>query len=359
MRTAEPSIHETRALIAQTLAHHYRELGSTVDRSLPKFSVARALGAMTNRNAYLDGYEREILEGAAMTAGRSFDPFRPVFPWAALASRAMASTPGAKGGFMIDAAALTASDVLRPFSVTARAGVQFFENLTADIVIPRVSTAPSGAWLGDNVAASPSDADLGAVSLKQRTFVDVTEISLQLLRQAEQAEELLRTQLLGAAGAALDAAVLAGSGGAQPLGLASMTPIPTQSGSSFAYSTATAILKTLADARLDDSRAVFIAASDVRKLLQEREKVSTTARYIWDDDKIANRSAYCSPDLPNGSLVAGDFSKVIVGIWGSGIQVEINPNQDFNRGRAAVRVVLMGDVGVLQYGAFVRSLNVT
>jgi hypothetical protein len=148
MRTAEPSIHETRALIAKTLAHHYAELGGTIDRTTPRFSVARALNAMTDKKLHLDGYEREILEGAAMTAGRSFDPYRPVFPWAALATRAMATQPGSKGGYMLDSAVLTASDVLRPYSVTARAGVQFFENLTSDIVIPRTNAAPSGSWLG-------------------------------------------------------------------------------------------------------------------------------------------------------------------------------------------------------------------
>ncbi|MCC7325568.1 MAG: phage major capsid protein [Burkholderiales bacterium] len=351
-----PTIHEARRQIAEVLAHHYAEAASSLDRDPPRFSLARLLADMAGGPRA--DYERETVDAAQLAHGGTWhgDPHRAVIPWSALSQRTMATTPGSKGGYLAGVDVGAASQALRPWSVTARAGVTFLENLKADVALPLVPTEPTGNWLPGTV--SDSDPTLGSVSLAQRTFVAVTPFSLQLLRQSAIAESTIRAMLLRAAGRALDAAVLNGAGGAEPLGLLN-SGLPSASGTSFALASATGILKTLGDAGLDDGRASWIASPAARKLLQERVKATGTARFIWDDDKILNRAAYATSDMPSAAMVCGDFSHVLVGLFGAGLRVDVNPNQSFNTGSGAARVVLECDVCVNAPAAFVTVAAVT
>jgi hypothetical protein len=97
----------------------------------------------------------------------------------------------------------------------------------------------------------------------------------------------------------------------------------------------------------------------VRELLSKREVVANTGRVIWDNDRIANRAAYATPDAAASSLLCGDWSKVVVGLWGSGLRVAHDPNAGFAAGIEALRVMLVADCGLLAPGAFCKSVSIT
>ena len=78
--------------------------------------------------------------------------------------------------------------------------------------------------------------------------------------------------------------------------------------------------------------AACVAAPEARKLLQGREKITDSGRFIWDDDLIANRPARATADMPNASLIVGDWSQCVVGTFGAGICIDVNPNQNFHTG---------------------------
>jgi hypothetical protein len=120
------------------------------------------------------------------------------------------------------------------------------------------------------------------------------------------------------------------------------------------------MLQTLADAGLDNSRVVFIAAPNARKTLQQRIVVTGGhERFIWDNDRVCNRPAYATSDMTTALMLAGDFSRAVLGLWGPGIELAINPYQDFTKGILAARVLVAADVAVPQIGAFVKTTTIT
>lgn len=303
-----------------------------------------------------DGYEKEVCSGAAMIGGGTHDRNRIQIPWGALAQRD-ASVSGS-AGFLVGTANLGAADVLRPWSVATQAGLTYFENLRENVTLPRVTTAPTGGWLSSETSpVSDATPVLGQAALTPNMYGVSIQLSMRFLQQAESAEEFIRTQLLRATGKATDAAVLNGPGSAAPLGLLNNTDITAQSGTSLGWAGVLNMQETLATAGLDDATIIWIAAPGVRELLQQREVIATSGRFVWDNDRVANRPAFATSDCPSGAMIAGDFSRAILGVWGPGLRVELNPFQDFSKGILAARVLFACDLAVPQPAAFVRSVS--
>jgi hypothetical protein len=354
-------LDDTRRTVAAMLRDHYAELAGTAEKPAPKFSFCRAIDEMTTERGLHTGYEKEVCDSAALIAGGRHDPHRVMFPWAALAQRSGAIVgTDATGGFLRGVANIAAADVLRPWSVTGRAGLTILENLRENITIPKETSAPAGTWFSTESTSIPgADPALAQVALTPHMCGFLMQFSHKFLLQAPIGEQFLRNQLLRAAGRAIDQAVLAGTGTEQPVGILGMAGLASESGTAFAWANATNMMQTLADAGLDDSGVVFIAAPNARKTLQGRAVSTSGPRFIWDNDRVVNRSAYATSDMPSALMLAGDFSRAVLGLWGPGIELAVNPYQDFPKGIVAARVLVCADVAVPQIGAFVKTTTIT
>jgi HK97 family phage major capsid protein len=353
---------DTRRSVAAMLRDHYAELAGTAEKPAPKFSLSRVFAELCEERGLHDGYERQVCESAALIAGGRHDVHRALIPWAAIARRDLTVGADSAGGFLKGTANLTAVDVLRPWSVTARAGLTILENLRENVIIPKVTTAPVGQWLPtEGTAITLEQPVLGQAALVPHIFGCVIAISRLLLLQAPNIEAFLRGQLLGAAGKAIDAAVLAGTGTEQPTGILGTPSLASESGTSFAWVNACNMMGTLADAGLDDSRVAFIAGTAARKSLQQRALATGQARFIWDNDRVANRPAYATPAMTTGLMLAGDFSNAILSLWGPGLELAVNPNDPalFKQGVVQARALIAADVTVPQIGAFVKTTTIT
>jgi HK97 family phage major capsid protein len=351
---------DARRTVALMLAQHYGELAGTAAKPLPKFSLARALDEMTTEKGLHSGYEHEICSSAALIAGGKHDPHRCLFPWAALATRD--ATVAGTGGYLTAVQNLAAADVLRPWSVVARAGLTILDNLKGSTTIPKVGTAPTGQWLAsEGTSVTVSDPILGQVALTPRIYGAMIQFSHKFLLQAPTAEVFVRAQLLRAAAKALDAAVLAGTGTEQPTGILGMAGLASESGTAFAWANATNILQTLADAGLDDANVSFVAAPNARKVLQGRAVSTSGPRFIWDSDRVVNRSAYATSSMSSTLMLAGDFSRAVLGLFGPGVELAVNPNDPtfFKSGIVQTRVLMVADVAAPQLGAFVKTTAIT
>ncbi len=352
-----------RAQIARTLADYYGELAGVVEKPAPKFSLQRVFTEMSTERGLNSGYEKEICGSAALIAGGKHDPHRVRIPWAVFGARAaapMTVATDSAAGFLRPVQNLAAMDVLRPWSVTARAGLTVVENLQGNITIPVETVAPTGQWLStETTSVTLVQQTLGQVPMTPHTFGTLVSYSHLLLKQAPNFEAFLGDQLLRAAGRAIDQAVLAGGGTEEPLGILGTLNLPSESGTSFAWANGCNMLEALGNA-IDDSRVAFIAAPDARKTLQERVAVTGGhERFIWDDDRVLNRPGFASPDMPTGIMLAGDFSRAILGLWSSGFELTINPYQDFAKGVRAARVFVTCDVAVPAVAAFVKTTAIT
>lgn len=343
--------------------------------------IGRAIAKMATEHGLCDGPEREFFDGEARKAsmtevtrlGRanevqahfSFptpgDPHRVFLSWDA-AARAMSTTSGPRGGFAVGIDLLDPVDILRPFSITGNLPVQTIQ-LGGQGSIPLTNSGVNVTWQGgDGVQVVAADPALGSGSLVPRTAIALTQFSRQLEAQSPNYYDFLARLLMRGAGTALDRALLNGAGGAEPLGLLNLPSLAKVTGASLPWSGANSILRmrrTVGDASADNSSVAWIGTPTVRETLGAREVVATSGRFVWDSGQIDGRPAFVTTDLPAGTLLLGDFSRVIVGFWAGGVAIEVDPHNDYNKGLSAMRVVMICDACPLNTATFVAATGVS
>jgi HK97 family phage major capsid protein len=283
-------------------------------------------------------------------------------PWSALQTRDVFKATASAGGYMVGVDVVGAYDTLRPYSIVINeGGAQVLEGLRGDTVLPQVSGTASGGWLSSETAAStPSDPTFTAKTLVANSYAASTSISRHLRVAVEQAEPVVRRHLTRLIGQAIDEAVLNGSGASgQPEGLLTVTGTVAQSGTTLAQAGVTNMLQQAVDGGADDRRVIFISTAAVRELLQNRERVSTSGQYVWQNNELAGKPAYATRAMPAATMLCGDFTNVVIGLFGPGVELMVDPYTAFKTGVINVRAIVSCDVGVLFPPSFAKSSSIT
>jgi HK97 family phage major capsid protein len=173
------------------------------------------------------------------------------------------------------------------------------------------------------------------------------------------AELFVRSILMRAAGEALETAYFSGTGGVQPLGLLNHAGIGTQSGSSLAHAGLLAMRKLPLDAGAREAMLQWVGTPTIQETLSGRQRFTGSDATLWDSDNgtILGLPAHATKNA--SSLVVGDFSTSVIGVFGPGLRVDIDPSQDFNSAGLVARVMLMCDVAFPQPSAFCVASTVT
>lgn len=328
-----------------------RELGGT-------FSFQRALSGMVSQG--LDGLEREVAQETAKVAGVAFDPHKLVAPWG-LFTRDLTTTVAGAGGYLAGVDTGEALDVLRPWSVTARAGITVLERLQASFVLPRTTAKSTAYWLVNQATnVTESTPSTGSVAFAPKEAGAYLEYSRNFALGTRAAgEQYIRRELLRTVGSLVDAAVLNGPGGAgEPLGLLNTAGIGSVTGTSLAHDDVANMKETVATANAPDESIAFLGTPAVRELLEIRER-ATGSGFIWDNDQVASRPAHVSTDVPSATLICGAWSELILGLWGPGLEFSVNPYAGFKEGIIGARVMVACDVGVQHAAAFCAAGSIT
>jgi len=266
---------------------------------------------------------------------------------------------GASGSnYLVPSEAAAAVDILRPWSVTMQAGITVMPGLVGNTPIPKTTATSTGYWLSDEATdITASQPTIGQVSLSPKMAGALVQYTHQLRAQSD-VENILRRELLRTTGSLIDAAVFNGSGGSgQPTGLLNTSSIGTQSGTSLAWAGILTMEGQCGDANAEPS--AWIATPTVRKLLKGRERASGSGM-VWNDFGLNGKPAFATTTLPAGTLVTGDWSQLVLGMWG-GLEIQVAPPNaaGFKAGTLAIRLLASVDVGVLHPAAFSKSTSVT
>jgi HK97 family phage major capsid protein len=155
------------------------------------------------RGVRLDGFEAEQLDAWALaaTGDRTHDPTSFTIPWHEL-RRDLSVANAGQGGLLTATETMTAADALRPWSVTARAGITVVEKLRGAQILPKTAAKSTIYWSPNEASgATESQPTLGSVAASPKTAIGVVEFSRQLDRQSG-VESYLRRELLRTAGSA-------------------------------------------------------------------------------------------------------------------------------------------------------------
>ena len=117
--------------------------------------------------------------------------------------------------------------------------------------------------------------------------------------------------------------------------------------------------ESCASANARDEAIAFITTPAIREILEARERGTNGDGFIWDGEQIASRPGYVTTDIPSATMVAGDWSELILALWGTGLEFSINPYATFPARIVGARVLVSCDVGIWHLGAFCISTVIT
>lgn len=305
---------------------------------------------------HLDGENREALQESAQRDGVVYDGVRPYVSF-----RDLTVAAGPSSGFLKDASLQAPADLLRPWSIMGKAGIQIEFGLVGDQVVPKVTAKTTPNWLQtEGTQGTATTPTLSQISLTPKNVIGSLQYSRQFSKQAN-AVQFASRELLRTVGTAIDQAVLNGSGASgQPLGIIGTSGVQTQSGTTLNAGCATMKRKS-AEANVTDESISFLSTPAVREILEGREKATGGGKFVWDEDQVADRPARVTTDLPTATMICGDFSLVYLGFWGSGLTLEINPYEqtNFRAGIIQARILVACDVAVLHPSALIVASSIT
>jgi len=331
---------------------HWEDRRTVGEPSLDLARLVLSLGS----GARLDGEDREACEERARRNNRPFDSQRPFIEF-----RDLTKASGAQGGFLVQQEISEVVDILRPWSVTARAGMLIDTGLIGDSVIPKITAKSTPAWLSTETSqVTASQPTLAQIALTPKTVAGLVQWTRQLAKQTN-AQRFVERELKRTIGTTIDQGAIAGTGASgQPLGLINTPGVQTQSGTTLNAGCATMKRKS-AEANVNDEQISFLSTPAVRELLEGREKATGGGNFVWQNDRVADRPARVSTDVPTAVMICGDWSLIYLGIWGQGFVLEINPfdPSGFKAGLIQGRVLVSCDIAVLQPAGFVVASSIT
>jgi len=337
------------------------------DRELSRYSVLRATEAARTGDWFEAGLEREIgTELRRRARLPDLDPRTLVVPPQILA-RDLTLANASGGGYLGDSPVYGVVDALRETSVVFRAGAQRLTGLRSNGTYATQGSRSTVTWAPteSTQAAETASYTFGSIAIAQKTVTAYVEESRQLrLMSPELGEMTIRRELRSTLSTALDAAALQGSGvNGEPTGILN-AGIGTFTGASVAYS---GLLEAQTDIltanSLNDGSAVsFVCRPAVASLLAARQGFSTNAPMwtgpLWKG-QVAGCDAFSTMNIPATTLLAGDFSQLLIAEFGSGLEIRVNPYANFQAGIVGYGASLNVDVCTLRASGFSVATSVT
>lgn len=343
-----------------------------------RFSIFKALRALRygQQNQKLigeAGFELECSRAVAKQLGRELGsniliPAEVLQrPLGEAAVRAMATQPGSKGGFLVNVENMGFIDILRNRSVALRMGARQLSGLSGNVIFPRQTGKVSVTWqAGEGSSVTAADQALGQLSMTPKTCIAITDVSEQLLRQSSiSAEQFVMADL--AADVAIDgvdAAVINGTGGAQPLGIKNTTGVTTgQDASGATYAKILAFVSTAGGANAIRGNPGFVTNTAGAAKLMQVQRFTSTDTPLWDgnmlDGELVRFPAMSSEQLPASNLIFGSWDECVIGDWGVLELSTDNGGTRFNQAQVGIRALWMVDVMLRYPQAFVVSVNLS
>jgi len=331
------------------------------DSETEQFSFLRAIRALANpadRSAQeAAAFEFEVSDAAADAQGRDAQGVMvpmDVLMRAPLNTGSGGATAADTGGNTIANPLLTQSfiQMLRARAILLQLATPLM-GLVGNPDIPTQEGGAAGYWIGEDDEAAEDLLSLGQRQFSPKTVAAYSEITRRTLKQSSMdIEALVRSDLALALAATLDLAGFYGTGtDDQPLGIANANGVNVVdfagagSGGGVAMPTWDEVIQMESDiaaANADVNRMAYVQNAKMRGHFKSTQKFTgTNGAPIWESDNTVNGyRGEVTNQIANGDVFHGDFSNVLVGMWG-GLDITADPFTHSRRGR--LRVVTMQD----------------
>ena len=252
-------------------------------------------------------------------------------------------------------------ELLRNRMLATKLGITMISGLVGNIAIPKLTGAATAYWVAENTAPTAGNQTFGQVTLSPKTVGAYTDFSRQLLMQGTPAVDgIVQGDLSKILALAIDKGVFHGSGASgEPRGIANVTGIGSEPGTSFAWANAVDMETLVAAANADVAGMAYVTNATVRGLLKSRPKIGTTFPvFLVEDDKMNGYPLYCSNQIAAGEMFFGDYTQAIMGEWGV-LDILVDPFTGSSAGTVRIVAFQSVDVAVRQPAAFSLATLIT
>lgn len=286
-----------------------------------KFSLIKAINDVTN-NRSLDEVAKEVVrkgveemrKSGLAIAGSIQLPVMETENEEMRANGVLAQTAGA-GMENIATEKLDILEPLRANMVMSQAGATYLTGLVGNISIPAY-TGSNVAWAGEVAAAANGAGDWSEIKLQPHRLTAYVDVSKEfLLQDSNDAEAMLRRDIIAAIGNKLESTILGADAGTdeKPAGLFDGVT---------AMTTAVKFGDIVdAEAELDAANVsgayTYILSPKAKAALRTLSKDAGSGRFVLEDGEIEGSKALVSSNVVTKGMVVGDFTDYVIAQWGA------------------------------------------
>lgn len=247
-------------------------------------------------------------------------------------------------------------------------GARVLSGLRGDVVIPKQTAAATAYWVAEGDGLTESSATFDTIKLTPKHVGALSSVSRQLLQQANPSiEQLIRDDFVRVIGQAIDKAMLHGAAANdEPVGILNVSGIETASLATLDWEAVLAMLEKLGLQNVTPN--AIITHPKAATVLQTTLKDSVAgAAYLMQGGRMADLTVHATnqmaakvtagpPEVTTGRVLAGDFSQLIVGEWGSA-EILANPYAAtyYEAGAVQLRIMATMDMVCRNPKAFVLA----
>ena len=324
-----------------------------------KFSLIKAINDVTN-NRSLDEVAKEVVrkgveemrKSGLAIAGSIQLPVMENADEEVRANGVLAQTATA-GMENIATEKLDILEPLRANMVMSQAGATYLTGLVGNISIPAYSGSNVG-WAGEVAAAANGAGDWSEIKLQPHRITAYVDVSREfLIQSSNDAEAMLRRDIIAAIGNKLEATILGADAGTneKPEGL---------------FNGVTAMTTALkfgdivdAEAELDAANVTgaytYILSPKAKAALRTLSKDAGSGRFVLEDGEIEGSKALVSSNVVAKGMVVGDFTDYVIAQWGA-IELVVDNYSVATEGKVRLVVNAYFDAKPRRASSFVKRI---
>lgn len=241
---------------------------------------------------------------------------------------------------------------LRANMVLAKAGATYMTGLVGDVSIPVYGGSNVG-WKGEVVAADNGEGAFSEVVLQPKRLTAFVDVSKQfLIQDSNDAEEMLKRDIINAIGEKLEQTVLGSDAGdtTKPAGAFNGVTADT---AAVKFENVVDMEATLEEANVNDY--VYIVSPSAKAILRKTSKDTGSGQFIMQDGEIEGREVYVSSAVVKKGVVVGDFKDYVVAQWG-GLDLTVDPYTKASEGMVRLVINAYFDAKPRRADAFVKRI---
>lgn len=344
----------------------------------PDYNLGKLIRGLADPSSNEDiGYELEVSQELARTRG--LKPSGVFVPLEAIERRGLVAGTASAGGNLV-ATELHANrliNMLRPVSIVGNLGAQTFAGLNGNVQIPRQTGASTAYWLAENGAPNESQQAFDQVSMTPKTLAAYTTISRKMLLQSSvDVSAFVANDLRASIGQELDRVVLLGSGqNNQPTGIlnsaAEVYTIDTNGGA-LDWADVVNVETLLGADNADDGQLAYVTTKQARAKMSQTFLTQYSEKALWAHNRagslpgegiVNGHRAVATNLLPSNltkgtgtnlsAMIFGNWSDVIIGQWGGGFDLILDPYTHSTTGALQVSAFIDVDVCIRHPESFV------